>query len=80
MLVWTANDECHSDEPSGVEGFPLRSWSIEIWLVDSQGREVPANCFEKAVYNLHPSFERPKQSTYSSVELYYGHELTGDSF
>lgn len=39
----------------------MRSWSIEIWLLDHQGREIPANVFEKVTYNLHPSFERPKQ-------------------
>lgn len=46
-----------------MEGFPMRSWSIEIFLVDDKGNEVQANCFEKAVYNLHPSFEKNKQST-----------------
>lgn len=45
-----------------MEGFPMRSWSIEIWLLNDQGQEVAANCFEKAVYNLHPSFEKNKQS------------------
>ncbi|KAF2000961.1 hypothetical protein P154DRAFT_575664 [Amniculicola lignicola CBS 123094] len=50
------------DEPSGVEGFPLRKWSIEIWLLDDAGNEVAANVFEKATYNLHPSFEKNKQT------------------
>jgi transcription initiation factor IIF auxiliary subunit len=45
-----------------MEGFPMRTWSIEIYLINDQGQEVVANCFDKAVYNLHPSFERPKQS------------------
>ncbi|PVI01059.1 transcription initiation factor TFIID subunit 14 [Periconia macrospinosa] len=49
-------------EPSPMEGFPMRTWSIEIYLLDSNGNEVPANCFEKAVYNLHPSFEKNKQT------------------
>ncbi|KAL1592660.1 transcription factor TFIIF complex subunit Tfg3 [Paraconiothyrium brasiliense] len=49
-------------EPSPMEGFPMRSWSIEIYLVDDKGNEVQANCFEKAVYNLHPSFEKNKQT------------------
>jgi len=44
-----------------AEGFPMREWSVEIWLLDDAGNEVPANIFEKAVYNLHPSFERNKQ-------------------
>ena len=38
----------------------MRTWSIEIWLLDDQGNEVMPNVFEKAVYNLHPSFEKPK--------------------
>ena len=41
----------------------MRSWSIEIYLVDDKGNDVQASCFEKAVYNLHPSFEKNKQST-----------------
>jgi transcription initiation factor IIF auxiliary subunit len=50
----------NSAEPSPVEGFPMRSWSIEIWLLDDQGNEVMPNVFDKAVYNLHPSFEKNK--------------------
>jgi hypothetical protein len=50
----------NSAEPSPVEGFPMRSWSIEIWLLDDAGNEVMPNVFEKAVYNLHPSFEKNK--------------------
>ncbi|KAL5403185.1 hypothetical protein PMIN06_005307 [Paraphaeosphaeria minitans] len=49
-------------EPSPMEGFPMRSWSIEIYLVDDKGNDVQASCFEKAVYNLHPSFEKNKQT------------------
>ncbi|KAF2643978.1 transcription initiation factor TFIID subunit 14 [Massarina eburnea CBS 473.64] len=45
-----------------MEGFPMRTWSIEIVLVNAEGRDVVANCFEKAVYNLHPSFEKNKQT------------------
>jgi transcription initiation factor IIF auxiliary subunit len=50
-----------SAEPSPVEGFPMRTWSIEIWLLDDQGNEVMPTVFEKATYNLHPSFEKNKQ-------------------
>jgi hypothetical protein len=50
-------------EPSPMEGFPMRSWSIEIFLLDDKGNDIQASCFEKAVYNLHPSFEKNKQST-----------------
>ncbi|KAF2122922.1 transcription initiation factor TFIID subunit 14 [Lophiotrema nucula] len=45
-----------------MEGFPMRQWSIEIWLLDENKQEVSPTVFEKAVYNLHPSFERPKQT------------------
>lgn len=50
------------DEPSDVEGFPMRSWNISIFLVGPEGDDVPANCFEKATYLLHESFgKRAKQ-------------------
>ena len=53
----------NSDKPSGVEGFPLRRWSIQIVLLNEHGEEVPATIFEKATYKLHPSFnERQIQS------------------
>jgi transcription initiation factor IIF auxiliary subunit len=52
------------NKDSGVEGFPLRSWSIEIYLVNEHGEQVPANVFDKVTYTLHPSFgDRAVQST-----------------
>jgi transcription initiation factor IIF auxiliary subunit len=45
-----------------MEGFPMKTWNIEIYLLDEAGHEKPANCFTKAVYNLHPSFANPVQS------------------
>jgi hypothetical protein len=45
----------------------MRAWSIEVWLLDDTGREIPATVFEKVVYNLHPTFERPKQSECATV-------------
>lgn len=41
----------------------MKSWNIEIYIVDDHGKEYPASVFTKAVYNLHPSFEKPVQST-----------------
>lgn len=41
----------------------MRQWSIEVWLLDDQGNEVMPTVFEKATYNLHPSFEKNKQGT-----------------
>ncbi|EKV10566.1 Transcription initiation factor subunit (TAF30), putative [Penicillium digitatum PHI26] len=50
------------DKPSEVEGFPQRSWHIEVWLVNEKGALVPANIFDKVTYHLHPSFgERATQ-------------------
>jgi len=41
----------------------MRDWSIEIFLVHEQdGSLVPATVYEKARYNLHPSFERAVQT------------------
>ncbi|ROV98997.1 hypothetical protein VSDG_03790 [Cytospora chrysosperma] len=44
------------DKPAMQEGFPMRKWSVKIFILDQQGREHPANCFQKVVYTLHPSF------------------------
>lgn len=40
----------------------MREWTIEVYILDQDGKEHPAKCFQKAVYNLHPSFEVPVQS------------------
>ena len=40
----------------------MKSWNIDVFLVDESGNEKPANCFTKVVYNLHPSFANPTQS------------------
>lgn len=45
-----------------VEGYPMKLWSIEIVLLDQEGKDVEANLFSKVVYNLHPSFQNPTQS------------------
>ena len=42
---------------------PLREWSIEIYLLNQQGEQLPATLFDKAVYKLHETFnERQIQS------------------
>merc|ERR1711977_667403 len=50
------------DKPSDVEGFPMKSWNIEVYLLDEAGNEKPATCFTKVVYNLHPPFANPVQT------------------
>ncbi|KAL9045975.1 MAG: hypothetical protein Q9214_001081 [Letrouitia sp. 1 TL-2023] len=46
-----------SNDPPPQPDYPLRSWSIQIVLVNDQGADVPANIFEKVTYKLHPTFE-----------------------
>ncbi|KKK12746.1 putative transcription initiation factor subunit (TAF30), partial [Aspergillus ochraceoroseus] len=70
-VPWTATSSQHTydsalangyvvcvyrNKDSGVEGFPLRSWSIEVYLVNEHGEQVAANVFDKVTYTLHPSF------------------------
>ncbi|KAF4119763.1 transcription initiation factor TFIID/TFIIF subunit, partial [Geosmithia morbida] len=50
------------DKPSPVEEFPMRAWSMRLFILDDQGNERPADVFTKVVYNLHPTFENPVQT------------------
>ncbi|KKA27889.1 hypothetical protein TD95_004275 [Thielaviopsis punctulata] len=52
------------DKPSHVEGCPMREWSIKLFMLDAAGNEHPAECFNKVVYSLHPSFADPVQTFY----------------
>ncbi|KAH8599690.1 yeats family-domain-containing protein [Bisporella sp. PMI_857] len=60
--VKVITEQRNIDKPSEVEGFPMKTWNIEIVLLDEAGDEKPASCFTKAVYNLHPSFANPIQT------------------
>lgn len=42
--------------------FPMREWSMRIFLLDEDMNERPADVFTKVVYNLHPTFENPVMS------------------
>jgi transcription initiation factor IIF auxiliary subunit len=44
------------------EGFPIRKWSVRLYVLDEQGDEHPATCFQKVVFNLHPSFPQPTKT------------------
>jgi len=55
----------YSNKPAQMEGFPMKEWTVEIYILDQDGKEKPARCFTKAVYHLHPSFDNPVQSTSS---------------
>lgn len=50
------------NKPAVNEGFPMKEWTVEIYVLDQDGKEKPAKCFTKAVYNLHPSFDNPVQT------------------
>lgn len=45
-----------------VENFPMRQWRIEIYLLDEEGKEIPATIFDKVVYHLHPTFANPNRT------------------
>jgi len=48
-----------SDVPPAHEGFPMREWSIRIYLLGQNGEELPANVFDRVTYKLHPTFQNP---------------------
>lgn len=50
------------DRPSPVAEFPMREWSLKVFLLDEDGNERSADVFTKVVYNLHPTFEDPVQT------------------
>lgn len=52
-----SNNLGRQGKDSGVEGYPLRLWSIEIYVLNELGEQVPATLFDKVTYKLHPSFE-----------------------
>ncbi|PYH44591.1 Ran GTPase-binding protein YRB1 [Aspergillus saccharolyticus JOP 1030-1] len=66
------------NKDSGVEGFPLRSWSIEIYLVNDHGEQVPANVFDKVTYTLHPSFGPRAVQTFKNPPFRISEEGWGE--
>lgn len=42
----------------------MRKWSVSVYILDENGEQRPAECFQRVVFNLHPSFENPVQSMY----------------
>lgn len=45
-----------------VENYPMRSWSIQISMLDQSGHEIPANILDKVTYSLHPTFANPMRT------------------
>ncbi|CAD6443875.1 8f058314-5347-4176-be86-1dec7479abb7 [Sclerotinia trifoliorum] len=61
-IIKLITEQRNIDKPALQEGFPMKSWNIEIYMLDEAGNEKPATCFTKAVYNLHPTFPNPTQT------------------
>lgn len=60
-----------ADKAPASEGFPFRKWNVKIYILDQAGKEHKADCFQKVVFNLHPSFADPVQSEYLPCPLCY---------
>ncbi|KAI5807070.1 yeats family-domain-containing protein [Geopyxis carbonaria] len=48
-----------TDVKPASEGFPMREWSIRIYVVGPAGEDLPATIFDKVTYKLHPTFTNP---------------------
>lgn len=62
MLISDALARSCSPKESPVPEYPMRQWNVKLYILDQDGNKHPATCFNKVVYNLHPSFENPHQS------------------
>ncbi|KAL2271475.1 hypothetical protein VTJ83DRAFT_846 [Remersonia thermophila] len=60
--IKVVTEQHNIDKPAVNEGFPMKEWTVEIYILDQDGKEKPARCFTKAVYHLHPSFANPTQT------------------
>ncbi|KAL9060018.1 MAG: hypothetical protein Q9162_000868 [Coniocarpon cinnabarinum] len=56
------------DKPSPQEGFPMRDWSVDIFVQnESNGSLVPAHeLYDKCLFKLHPSFGVREKQTFRS--------------
>ncbi|EGC44529.1 transcription initiation factor TFIID subunit 14 [Histoplasma capsulatum var. duboisii H88] len=57
---------------------PLRKWSIEVYLVNEHGEDVPATMFDKVTYTLHPSFGSRAIQTFKSAPFKIEEEGWGE--
>lgn len=62
-LKIVTTQQVDTSKPPVQEGFPMRNWSVEIFMVnEADGSLMPATMYDKVTYNLHPSFgEKAKQ-------------------
>ncbi|EMG50828.1 TAF14 Transcription initiation factor TFIID subunit 14 [Candida maltosa Xu316] len=71
----TTEQHIMTDVPP-VENYPMRQWSIQISMLDAQGKEHPAKILDKVTYTLHPTFPNPirtlKQQPFKVEEKGWG--------
>jgi len=51
-------------DPPEAEGYPMRAWTINILLQNTDGDEMPASCYEKATYILHETFGKRQRQVF----------------
>ena len=59
---------CREDIPAN-EGFPVRQWSIRVFVLGPDGEELAASLFDKVTYKLHPTFANPTRGTVNPLLL-----------
>lgn len=67
---------CRPDLPPVSEGYPMREWSIRLFVVGPNGEELPATMFDRVTYRLHPTFQNPNRGTTILSEYSYTKELS----
>ncbi|KAK3333342.1 yeats family-domain-containing protein [Cercophora scortea] len=60
--IKVVTEQHNINKPAVNEGFPMKEWTVEIYVLDQDGKEKPAKCFTKVVFHLHPSFDNPVQT------------------
>ncbi|KAI2615270.1 SAS complex, SAS5 subunit/transcription initiation factor IID, subunit 14 [Hypoxylon sp. NC1633] len=65
-------------KPSPMPEFPMKEWSVKVYLLDQGGKEHPATCFTKVTYNLHPSFEDKTHQTFTEPPFTCANEGWGE--
>ncbi|KAF2156583.1 putative Ran-specific GTPase-activating protein 1 [Myriangium duriaei CBS 260.36] len=73
-----AAKEDKDQEPANEGDFPLRKWSINIFLVSESGDELPATCFEKVTYKLHESFGKRATQSFKNPPFSISEEGWGE--
>ncbi|OTB08050.1 hypothetical protein M426DRAFT_317563 [Hypoxylon sp. CI-4A] len=65
-------------KPSPMPDFPMKEWSVKVYVLDQDGNEHPATCFTKVTYNLHPSFEDKTHQTFTDPPFTCANEGWGE--